>query len=163
MSFKLSSFLFTILPLIFLLKFSDYYISSFLILKIINCMQHWMSFEVDRYPSAWAHIALCADLTWATEPPDEFIIANQVLLTLFAMTLDPTTLITTLSTAVKCKVVKFKVVQLFCKEKTLTWRSLRRSDDCDVFRLLAAPLGTTLPCFPSPTRRNNRISQLTDK
>lgn len=38
-----------------------------------------MSFEVDRYSSAWAHIALCADLTWATEPPDEFIIANQVL------------------------------------------------------------------------------------
>ncbi|KAI8432689.1 hypothetical protein MSG28_013654, partial [Choristoneura fumiferana] len=37
-----------------------------------------MSFEVDRYSSAWAHIALCADLTWATEPPDEFIIANQV-------------------------------------------------------------------------------------
>ncbi|CAH0696329.1 unnamed protein product [Spodoptera exigua] len=36
-----------------------------------------MSFEVDRYSSAWAHIALCADLTWATEPPDEFIIANQ--------------------------------------------------------------------------------------
>lgn len=46
-----------------------------------------MSFEVDRYPSAWAHIALCADLTWATEPPDEFIIANQVVLTLFTMTL----------------------------------------------------------------------------
>lgn len=81
MSFKLSSFLLTVLPLIFLLKFSDYYISSFLILKIINCMcemSHWMSFEVDRYSSAWAHIALCADLTWATEPPDEFIIANQV-------------------------------------------------------------------------------------
>ena len=39
-----------------------------------------MSFEVDRYSSAWAHIALCADLTWATEPPDEFIIANQVFL-----------------------------------------------------------------------------------
>lgn len=38
-----------------------------------------MSFEVDRYPSAWAHVALCADLTWATEPPDDFIIANQVL------------------------------------------------------------------------------------
>lgn len=37
-----------------------------------------MSFEVDRYSSAWAHIALCADLTWATEPPDDFIIANQV-------------------------------------------------------------------------------------
>ncbi|CAB3229633.1 unnamed protein product [Arctia plantaginis] len=36
-----------------------------------------MSFEVDRYSSAWAHIALCADLTWATEPPDDFIIANQ--------------------------------------------------------------------------------------
>ncbi|KAJ2941267.1 hypothetical protein O0L34_g3464 [Tuta absoluta] len=36
-----------------------------------------MSFEVDRYSSAWAHIALCADLTWAKEPPDEFIIANQ--------------------------------------------------------------------------------------
>ncbi|CAH2057133.1 unnamed protein product, partial [Iphiclides podalirius] len=36
-----------------------------------------MNFEVDRYSSAWAHIALCADLTWATEPPDEFIIANQ--------------------------------------------------------------------------------------
>lgn len=47
-----------------------------------------MSFEVDRYPSAWAHIALCADLTWATEPPDEFIIANQVLFTVFAMTLE---------------------------------------------------------------------------
>ena len=81
MSFKFSSFLLTVLPLIFLLKFSDYYISSFLILKIINCMcemSHWMSFEVDRYSSAWAHIALCADLTWATEPPDEFIIANQV-------------------------------------------------------------------------------------
>ncbi|KAJ8710169.1 hypothetical protein PYW07_009535 [Mythimna separata] len=40
-----------------------------------------MSFEVDRYSSAWAHIALCADLTWATEPPDEFIIANQRLWT----------------------------------------------------------------------------------
>lgn len=81
MSFKFSSFLLTVLPLIFLLKFSDYYISSFFILKIINCMcemSHWMSFEVDRYSSAWAHIALCADLTWATEPPDEFIIANQV-------------------------------------------------------------------------------------
>ncbi|KPJ00821.1 hypothetical protein RR46_07660 [Papilio xuthus] len=37
-----------------------------------------MNFEVDRYSSAWAHIALCADLTWATEPPDDFIIANQV-------------------------------------------------------------------------------------
>ncbi|XP_053618187.1 uncharacterized protein LOC128679772 [Plodia interpunctella] len=37
-----------------------------------------MSFEVDRY--AWAHIALCADTTWATEPPDEFTIANQRLL-----------------------------------------------------------------------------------
>ncbi|XP_061723885.1 uncharacterized protein LOC133530077 isoform X1 [Cydia pomonella] len=36
-----------------------------------------MSFDVDRYSSAWAHIALCADLTWATEPPDDFIIANQ--------------------------------------------------------------------------------------
>ncbi|XP_068625134.1 uncharacterized protein [Battus philenor] len=36
-----------------------------------------MNFEVDRYSSAWAHIALCADLTWATEPPDDFIIANQ--------------------------------------------------------------------------------------
>ncbi|XP_028172371.1 uncharacterized protein LOC114361512 [Ostrinia furnacalis] len=36
-----------------------------------------MSFEVDRYSPAWAHIALCADLTWTTEPPDEFIIANQ--------------------------------------------------------------------------------------
>ncbi|KAJ8710706.1 hypothetical protein PYW08_009221 [Mythimna loreyi] len=40
-----------------------------------------MSFEVDRYSSAWAHIALCADLTWAAEPPDEFIIANQRLWT----------------------------------------------------------------------------------
>ncbi|XP_072948149.1 uncharacterized protein [Epargyreus clarus] len=40
-----------------------------------------MSFEVDRYSSAWAHIALCADLTWATEPPDDFIIANQRLWT----------------------------------------------------------------------------------
>lgn len=37
-----------------------------------------MSFEVDRYTSAWAHIALCADLTWASEPPDDFIVANQV-------------------------------------------------------------------------------------
>ncbi|CAH4023915.1 unnamed protein product [Pieris brassicae] len=37
-----------------------------------------MSFEVDRYTPAWAHVALCADLTWASEPPDEFIIANQV-------------------------------------------------------------------------------------
>ncbi|CAG9124798.1 unnamed protein product [Plutella xylostella] len=36
-----------------------------------------MNFEVDRYSSAWAHIALCADLTWAREPPDEFLIANQ--------------------------------------------------------------------------------------
>ncbi|XP_046973551.1 uncharacterized protein LOC124540145 isoform X3 [Vanessa cardui] len=36
-----------------------------------------MSFEVDRYTSAWAHIALCADLTWASEPPDDFIVANQ--------------------------------------------------------------------------------------
>ncbi|CAG9570782.1 unnamed protein product [Danaus chrysippus] len=36
-----------------------------------------MSFEVDRYSSAWAHIALCADITWATEPPDDFIVANQ--------------------------------------------------------------------------------------
>ncbi|XP_026750567.1 uncharacterized protein LOC113511157 isoform X2 [Galleria mellonella] len=36
-----------------------------------------MSFEVDRYLASWAHIALCADLTWAAEPPDEFIIANQ--------------------------------------------------------------------------------------
>lgn len=81
MSLKLSSFLFTILPLVILLKFSDYFISSFLILKIISYtydMSHWMSFEVDRYSSAWAHIALCADLTWATEPPDDFIIANQV-------------------------------------------------------------------------------------
>lgn len=39
-------------------------------------MLHWMSFDVDR--ASWAHIALCADLTWAAEPPDEFIIANQV-------------------------------------------------------------------------------------
>ncbi|CAG5055244.1 unnamed protein product [Parnassius apollo] len=36
-----------------------------------------MNFEVDRYTPAWAHIALCADLTWSTEPPDDFIIANQ--------------------------------------------------------------------------------------
>ncbi|XP_052741430.1 uncharacterized protein LOC112049099 [Bicyclus anynana] len=40
-----------------------------------------MNFEVDRYSSAWAHIALCADLTWASEPPDEFIVANQRLWT----------------------------------------------------------------------------------
>ncbi|XP_059055848.1 uncharacterized protein LOC131849749 [Achroia grisella] len=40
-----------------------------------------MSFEVDRYSASWAHIALCADITWATEPPDEFIIANQRLWT----------------------------------------------------------------------------------
>ncbi|XP_045513503.1 uncharacterized protein LOC123707476 isoform X3 [Pieris brassicae] len=39
-----------------------------------------MSFEVDRYTPAWAHVALCADLTWASEPPDDFIIANQRLL-----------------------------------------------------------------------------------
>ncbi|XP_047506349.1 uncharacterized protein LOC125050501 isoform X1 [Pieris napi] len=39
-----------------------------------------MSFEVDRYSPAWAHVALCADLTWASEPPDDFIIANQRLL-----------------------------------------------------------------------------------
>ncbi|KAM3961377.1 LOW QUALITY PROTEIN: uncharacterized protein ACR2FA_004493 [Aphomia sociella] len=36
-----------------------------------------MSFEVDRYSASWAHIALCADLTWAAEPPDDFITANQ--------------------------------------------------------------------------------------
>ncbi|XP_050356340.1 uncharacterized protein LOC126777355 isoform X2 [Nymphalis io] len=40
-----------------------------------------MSFEVDRYTSAWAHIALCADVTWASEPPDDFIVANQRLWT----------------------------------------------------------------------------------
>ncbi|KAJ0171443.1 hypothetical protein K1T71_012993 [Dendrolimus kikuchii] len=39
-----------------------------------------MSFEVDRYSSSWAHIALCADLTWAAEPPDDFVITNQRLL-----------------------------------------------------------------------------------
>ncbi|RVE51803.1 hypothetical protein evm_003606 [Chilo suppressalis] len=36
-----------------------------------------MSFDVDRYSATWAHIALCADLTWAAEPPDDFIVANQ--------------------------------------------------------------------------------------
>ncbi|CAK1543576.1 unnamed protein product [Leptosia nina] len=39
-----------------------------------------MSFEVDRFSPAWAHVALCADLTWASEPPDDFILANQRLL-----------------------------------------------------------------------------------
>ncbi|XP_038218647.1 uncharacterized protein LOC119837194 [Zerene cesonia] len=39
-----------------------------------------MTFEVDRYPPTWAHIALCADLTWASEPHDDFIVANQRLL-----------------------------------------------------------------------------------
>lgn len=67
-----------------------------------------MSFEVDRYPSAWAHIALCADLTWATEPPDEFIIANQVLLTLFAMTLEHRTINTT--HLISCKVPSCQVL-----------------------------------------------------
>ncbi|XP_034826067.1 uncharacterized protein [Maniola hyperantus] len=36
-----------------------------------------MNIEVARHSSAWAHIALCADLTWASKPPDEFIVANQ--------------------------------------------------------------------------------------
>ncbi|GBP49762.1 hypothetical protein EVAR_81381_1 [Eumeta japonica] len=36
-----------------------------------------MNFEVDRHSSAWANIALCADLTWTTESPDDFVIANQ--------------------------------------------------------------------------------------
>ncbi|XP_045762576.1 uncharacterized protein LOC123865534 isoform X2 [Maniola jurtina] len=36
-----------------------------------------MNFEVARQSSAWAHVALCADLTWVSEPPDEFIVANQ--------------------------------------------------------------------------------------
>ncbi|XP_021203112.1 uncharacterized protein LOC101740274 [Bombyx mori] len=36
-----------------------------------------MNHQLDRYPSAWAHIVLCADLTWAKEPPDDFNVANQ--------------------------------------------------------------------------------------
>lgn len=36
-----------------------------------------MSFKENRYSSSWAHVALCADLTWTTEPPDEFVLANQ--------------------------------------------------------------------------------------
>lgn len=37
-----------------------------------------MNFERDYYSSSWAQIALFADLTWAAEPPDEFVIANRV-------------------------------------------------------------------------------------
>ncbi|XP_050671584.1 uncharacterized protein LOC126969978 isoform X2 [Leptidea sinapis] len=39
-----------------------------------------MNSEVDRSSPTWAHTALCADLTWAAEPPDDFIRANQRLL-----------------------------------------------------------------------------------
>lgn len=125
MSFKLSSFLITVLPLIFLLKFSDYYISSFLILKIINCMcemSHWMSFEVDRYSSAWAHIALCADLTWATEPPDEFIIANQRLWAQHcrvSQVLQDTSLESqSLQSNNQCELTERNVIQVRMKEQT---------------------------------------------
>lgn len=117
-----------------------------------------MSFEVDRYPSAWAHIALCADLTWATEPPDEFIIANQVLLILFAITLDPQDLRTIYS----CPRYQLLSTKLSRYKKYLLLKILRGSDSFDVYGLFSAPLGTTLPCFSSPTGRNNRISQLTN-